>query len=331
MQIIEDEVIGELRYLTVEFDQAELLAGHIGVISQGAVRRYFEGKSPDLKVKKCGGLKLDSQRNIVTMRFGIVDRPGMVLCKNDTGKTIPAGRLIALAGVDGSKIEGEKSENVGCGDRKNQAVTAVKLLNPGYDELKDERDCLIKLGERRITRIDELKQSRNHIIDELDETNKQLLELQKKYNLSVDNFSILMEEKVRLQERYDALVIAVGKDAQKFSDLLVENEKLRTALQSAQTYYENDEYGNMGRIFEQTLKEDSADLGPEGEPELADGKPDCDGGCNSCESHACDIDEVAKDATDGPISESIPTADELSEAVQEMIKNAEDEGRETLG
>ena len=182
MKIIEDEVIGELRYLTVEFDQAELLAGHIGVISQGAVRRYFEGECPDLKVKKCGGLKLDSQRDIVTMRIGVVKQ---LAVKNPVG----VNPIVA-------------SITPGYGE--------PKLLNPGYDELKDERDCLIKLGERRITRIDELKQSRNHIIDELDETNKQLL---------------------AVQERCDALVAAVMQDAQKFSDLLVENEELKVDLE----------------------------------------------------------------------------------------------------
>ncbi len=216
MKIIEDEVIGELRYLTVEFDQAELLAGHIGVISQGAVRRYFEGKSPDLKVKKCGGLKLDSQRDIVTMRFGVVN------------KSTTAVIIDEFAGKD------------------NDYSAAQKLLNPEYDELKAERDMLVEMNERHVIKLDELLKSRNHLVDELDETNKQLL---------------------TVQERCDALVAAVMQDAQKFSDLLVENEKLRTALQSAQTYYENDEYGNMGRIFEQTLKEDSADLGREGELE----------------------------------------------------------------
>ena len=148
MNIIENEIIGELRYLTVEFDQAELLAGHIGVISQGAVRRYFEGKSPDLKVKKCGSLKLDSQRDIVTMRFGVV--------KKSTTVTI----VDEFAGPD------------------NDYSAAQKLLNPGYDELR------------------------------------------KKYNE-------LQHEKDIVGRLYDALVTAVSKDAQKFSDLLVGNEKLK--------------------------------------------------------------------------------------------------------
>ncbi|KKL53646.1 hypothetical protein LCGC14_2273380 [marine sediment metagenome] len=327
MQVIEDEVIGELRYLTVEFDQAELLAGHIGVISQGAVRRYFEGKSPDLKVKKCGGLKLDSQRDIVTMRFGIVDRPGMVLCKNDTGKTIPAGRLIALTGADGSKIEGEKSENVGCGDRKNQAVTAIKFLNPGYDELKKKYDDQYVLYTVLCEDYSKVQEKRN--------------------NLLLD-YKIQSIEVSELKEKCDALVAAVMQDAQKFSDLLVENEELKTSMDDIRLELSTSETTGMDdkplyewaavvvcenielkkkydalvkatglenhvaaedvinladmpplnkaaiELSEDALQisEDSADLGPEGEPELVDGKPDCNGGCNSCESHACDIDET---------------------------------------
>ncbi len=134
MKIIEDDVIGELRYLTVEFDRKELIAGGVGVISQGAVQRYFTEKSPDYKVKKCGSFKLDSQRDIVTMRFGVVNRGGVITTVSDE-------------------------------------VSEVKLLNPGYDELR---------------------------------------------------------------ERYDTLVIAVGKDAQKFSAILVENEELKEQLSKLQ-------------------------------------------------------------------------------------------------
>ena len=154
MKIINEEIIGELKYLVVEFDQAELLAGHIGVISQGAVRRYFEGKNPDLKVKKCGGLKLDSQRDIVTMRFGVVNRGGVITTVSDE-------------------------------------VSEVKLLNPGYDELVESNLKLVR------------------------ESNK---------------VQDLFHE---VRDRYDALVIAVGKEAQKFSAMLVENEELKKQADSA--------------------------------------------------------------------------------------------------
>ncbi|KKK83108.1 hypothetical protein LCGC14_2796710, partial [marine sediment metagenome] len=160
-------------------------------------------------------------------------------------------------------------------------------------ELKDERDCLIKLGERRITRIDELKQSRNHIIDELDETNKQLLALQEKYDTLKqvkeelhDGYDRVVEgarkddkEFGELKEKCDALVAAVMQDAQKFSDLLVENEELKTA-----NIQQKEKYDALTKT-----KENIADLA---ESDKVSEKPDCDGGCNSCESHACDIDET---------------------------------------
>ncbi|KKN48407.1 hypothetical protein LCGC14_0653540 [marine sediment metagenome] len=233
----DDGVIGEFLYQTVEFTQKEFADKGIGVISQVAVRQYLAEEQPDLKIKKLGSFKFDSQMNTVTVRIATINK-----------------------------------------------IVPVALLNPGYDELK--------------AKYDEAANELKAVYDALPDTisgntplSKLVAELMKKYNLSVDNFSILMGEKVRLQEKYDALVTAVSKDAQKFSDLLVENEKLkaatdsafaecphcvenkklRAALQSAQTYYENDEYGNMGRIFEQTLKEDSADLGPDiGSKEIKD-------------------------------------------------------------
>ncbi len=199
MKIIKDEVIGELRYLTVKFDQTELVTGGMGVISQDAVKRYFIEKRPDLKVKKCSGIKLDSQRFIVTMRIGVVNTPA----------------AIQLTGADGSKIEGEKSENAGCGDRKNHAVVA--LLNPGYDEVqhdfkiyKNQYDELRTGHDNLIKLYDELQKKysagvllRNKLIDDLDETNEQVL----KYQRELD---ALPPAYVELKEKYDALVKATG-------------------------------------------------------------------------------------------------------------------------
>ena len=164
MQVIEDEVLGELKYLVVEFDQAELLAGHIGVISQGAVRRYFEGKNPDLKVKKCGGLKLDSQRDIVTMRFGVVNRGGVITTVSD-------------------EVSDEVSE--------------VKLLNPGYNELAAQVEGLKVQLELGAEVYDELKEASDIYV------------------------KVLTDNRDALQKKYDVLVVAVGKDAQKFSYLIL--------------------------------------------------------------------------------------------------------------
>lgn len=167
----EDGVIGEFRYQTVEFDQTELVANG-GVISQGAAQRYLAKERPDLKIKKCGSFKLDSQANTVTMRFAV---PKSVVVK----PSIPGGSKTLL-------------NDCSCQDQK--------LLNPGYDELKEKYDLLSTTYERLLKYVAELEIQR-------DETRV-------------------------LQERYDALVVAVGKDAQKFSDLLVENVKLKAELNS---------------------------------------------------------------------------------------------------
>lgn len=71
----------------------------------------------------------------------------------------------------------------------------VALLNPGYDELAEK----LKTAEAQI-------ESENKLC---------------RCGACADN--------VDLKERYNALVTAVAKDAQKFSDLLVENEHLKEA------------------------------------------------------------------------------------------------------
>ncbi len=189
----DDGKIGDLLYKTVEFTRQELVAGGVGVISQGAVLRYLKAAKPDLKIKKCGSFKLDSQEDTVTMRIGIAD---------------------------------------------------TKLLNPGYDELKDSYD--------------------------------------------------------RTKKRYDALVEAVSKDSQKFSAMLVENEELKTKLETADETYEGLRATHAellrklesdklnGFLAEQEIdfspedaadltsddeNKDTVDLEPEGEPD--DGTPDC--------------------------------------------------------
>ena len=109
MNIIEDEVIGELRYLTVEFDQTEIIVDG-GVISQGAAQRYLAKERPDLKIKKCGSFKLNPQEHTVTMRVGVV---------NTTSKTFERVR---------ESIGGEIVSHAG-------VYMKTKLLNPGYDEI----------------------------------------------------------------------------------------------------------------------------------------------------------------------------------------------------
>ena len=172
MKIIEDEVIGELRYLTVEFDQTEIIADG-GVISQGAAQRYLAKERPDLKIKKCGSFKLNSQERTVTMRVAVALQHKIV-----------------------------NSPDPMNGDRE------IKLLNPGYDELK--------------AKYDKLKAA---VADDSQDFNlaTKLAETQKMYHE-------LQNERDEIGAKYDAIVVAASKDAQKFSDLLVENEELKTGM-----------------------------------------------------------------------------------------------------
>ncbi len=171
----DDGIIGEFKYQTVEFTRLELVEGGVGVISQGAVQRYFAKENPDLKVKKFGSFKFDSQKDVVTARFAVyvIDK------RADVYPTV-ISNTVSNAESDGQK-----------------------LLNPGYDEFLLENK---KLKEE----IQQLKTG------------------QEEYDGLLRDYKNQSDEVKKLQERYDALVIAVGKDAQKFSDLLVENETLST-------------------------------------------------------------------------------------------------------
>ena len=158
----DDGVIGEFLYQTVEFTQKEFADKGIGVISQVAVRQYLIEERPDLKIKKLGSFKFDSQKNTVTVRIATVNK-----------------------------------------------IVPVALLNPGYDELKDNYD--------------------------------------------------------RTKKRYDALVIAVSKDAQKFSDLLVENENLkaendRLMLRLAEWSASCVSCGRVNKNVHVIIEEDAADI-----------------------------------------------------------------------
>ncbi len=253
MKTIEDEVIGKLRYLTIEFDQTELLAGHIGIISQGAVRRYFEGECPDLKVMKCGGLKLDSQRSIVTMRFGIVN--------NQPEKLVGIPSFIAdtAPGYGGSlKSIAEDINPVAASDSTPGDSAYPKLLNPGYDEILLENK--------------KLKEKYDYLIEKYQITGNKLSEVYKKYD-------VLQHEKDIVGRLYDALVVAVSKDAQKFSDLLVENEKLKIELMQ---YMKTDK---------PSVTEDAADLADAKEViESADSVPLSEvevSPCSGCDKSDC--------------------------------------------
>ncbi len=237
MKIVEDEIIGELRYLTVKFDRIELMAGGVGVISQGAVRRYFEKKSSDLKVKKCGGLKLDSQKDIVTMRFGVVNQPIVKdKCRSE------------------KHLESDNCPNFYGYCRCNE-VEQQKFLNPGYDEI------LLK-NKKLKEKYDTLKRNYDEMVKTLSfatyynkELEKQFAELKKLNDGLKRQLELGATVYEELQEKYDALVAAVSKDAQKFSDLLTENEELKKKYDALKQAKE-ELHDGYDRVVEGAYKDD---------------------------------------------------------------------------
>ena len=183
-----DRVIGEFLYQTVEFTQKEFADKGIGVISQSAVRQYLIEERPDLKIKKLGSFKFDSQENTVTVRIATINK-----------------------------------------------IVPVALLNPGYDELAAQVEGLKEQLELGAEVYDELKEKH----DLLSTTYKKLL----KYVAELETQYVELQHKKNIVGRlYDALVIAVSKDAQKFSDLLVENEELKVSLMR---YMKTDMYAEI--------------------------------------------------------------------------------------
>ena len=256
-----------------------------GVISKGQAVRHFEKKHPEYTVFAISSFKIDHQDETISVRVQVKMKAAKVA---EFGKA-----LVAM------------NEAVGNVDHAPQ-----KLLNPGYDELKEKYDAVIL--------------SRNHLVDELADTEKKLVTLQAAVADDSQDFSLaaklaevqkmyheLQNERDEIGAKYDALVIAVGKDAQKFSDLLVENEKLRKENKTL-------DRAVAGYVREKLTERVDVDLSPEDAADLADAK------------EALKDNDDTVPLPDGPFSESAPTAEELSEAAQEMIKNAEDEGRETL-
>lgn len=362
MNIIEDEVIGELRYLTVEFEQKELVTGGMGVISQDAVKRYFVEKRPDLKVKKCGGLKLDSQRGIVTMRIGVVNNQPEKLLNPMYGGTLKsiAEETVAANNIPGHEeqkfIESVLDMNKAVGNF-DRVPGEQKLLSPGYDELKEDYDGIAVQYTELLEKCNAGMLLRNKLIDDLVESEKQLLALQKlNEELRADPYTECPHcvEIAVLQGKYDALVAAIdperddkNENTQEPSDLLVKNEELRAALQSAQAYYENDEYSNMSEVFKQTLKEDSADFA-EAKKAIAgrdsinledykrsdfemtgadsskiEGEKAENAGCGERKNHIkINSQDVGfDDKITGPSSESIPTVEEVADAAVKVAES----------
>lgn len=244
MRIIENEddgVIGELRYVTVEFSRTELTTGGIGVISQGAVQRYFTAKRPDLKIKACNGIKLDHQKNVVTMRVGIANHVGMafesvsnIFINRKHFTQDEGGNIKRLEPKDTSELHSKNPVGVNpiVLDKSPAYSQDQKLLNPGYDELADK----LKHMEEQIAEFkkgaegrpclcskcaDSLKPEYDELFEEVRTLSKELdgvrLELSCPETIGMDNeplykwAAVVICAKLQLQAKYDALVIAHDK------------------------------------------------------------------------------------------------------------------------
>jgi len=190
-----------------------------GVVSKGQTIRHYEKMHPEHMVVSISSFKVDHETESVKIK---------VLVKPKTAK-------LSMTGKDGSEVIGERADNVGCGDRK-----PVALLNPGYDELLEKYNVLKAAVAddsqdfNLATKLAETKKMYSELQNERDEIGAKYdvatNELEAVYNALPDEISgntPLSKLVAELKARYDALVIAVGKDAQKFSDLLVENEALK--------------------------------------------------------------------------------------------------------
>lgn len=176
----DDGVIGELRYLTVEINQTEFTAG---VISQDTVKRYFIEKRPDLKVKKCGGIKINHQDRTIVMRVGVV---------NQLGVENPVGVDPIVANT-----------SPGYGEQK--------LLNPGYDELKakcdklqNENDTIVGLNEFMGKKFDEIEAKYDMLIRDFDA-------LKNTYDALLMENEELEAKLVTADETYEGLRVAHAK------------------------------------------------------------------------------------------------------------------------
>ncbi len=202
-----------------------------GVISKGQAVRHFEKMHPEYTVVAISSFKIDHQTETIKIRVQVKPKKPVVL-PDDNQKPYRGGAKGAICKVE------------------------QKLLNPGYDEVQHDLETykneydelrtghseLIKLYDALVTKYAELKKAVEDdsqdfsLAAKLDETKKICLELQDECNETSAKYDSLVIAHGQLHSDYeetkksfDAIVEAATKDAQKFSDLLVENEKLKVA------------------------------------------------------------------------------------------------------
>ena len=152
----DDGKIGDLLYKTVKFTRQELVAGGVGVISQSAVLRYLEAAKPDLKIKKCGSFKLDSQVDTVTMRIGIADTK------------------LLNPGYDELKVKHDVLLET-CLSRRGTII----MLEKKYGELQHEKDIVGRLYDALVIAVAKDAQKFLILLVENEELKKQNIALAK--------------------------------------------------------------------------------------------------------------------------------------------------------
>ncbi len=142
-------------------------------------------------------------------------------------------------------------------DENAKPVDPVALLNPGYDELKLRYDTLKDVSDRHSRQMESAYN-----------------ELEEKYDSLVIAHGQLFADYEETKKSFDAIVEAAAKDAQKFSDLLVENEELTAA--NKRLVEENNmlDRAVAGYVREKLTEKQEVKLSPEDAADLADATPD---------------------------------------------------------
>ena len=122
----------KLKWISVEYTIKELLKPGGSVVVQRDILERWKADNPGREIKAHAGFKCNQQDFTVSIRIGVVDNT-----KWNAGTVAK----LTFTGADGSKIEGEQAED---GVRGNSApvTDSPKLLQPGYDELKEKYDAM---------------------------------------------------------------------------------------------------------------------------------------------------------------------------------------------
>lgn len=208
----------KLKWTTVEYTIKELNLGNM-VVTQRDILERWKTDNPGQEVRAHAGFKCNQQDRTVSIRVAVVDNTVAegTVAKIEDKVPNPITNPITDLPIDPSKL---------------------KLLQPGYDELKAKHDELQETHKSFLYKYDELKKKYEKVKREEDAVQRlfanvqdELDVLKKKYNdLTFTNRHLIDEmaeterQILAIQEKYDALVAAVDpeRDGAAAAD---ENEK----------------------------------------------------------------------------------------------------------